>query len=97
MKVIQGRILTDCIASHADAKGRLQAWLAEAEAATWKSPHDIKERYPSASLLGDNRCVFNIGGNRYRLVVKINYELGLIRIRWCGTHAEYNRIDAETI
>jgi mRNA interferase HigB len=75
MKVIQRRILQGCLASHADAKGRLLAWLAEADAATWTSPNDLKARYPSASLLRDNRCVFNIGGNRYRLVVKINYEI----------------------
>jgi len=97
MKVIQGRILRDCLAAHGDAKGRLLAWLAEAETAAWTSPNELKARYPSASLLRDNRCVFNIGGNRYRLVVKINYGTGVIHVRWCGTHAEYDRIDAETI
>lgn len=97
MKVIQGRVLEGCQRTHADISGRLAAWLAEVQSATWTSPNDLKARYPSASLLANNRCVFNIGGNRYRLVVVINYEVGLVLVRWCGTHAEYDRIDAETI
>lgn len=97
MRVIQGRILEDFVRSHADAKGRLEAWRAEARNAIWASPGDVKARYPSASLLADNRCVFNIGGNRYRLIVKINYAVGVVQVRWCGTHAEYDRIDAGSI
>lgn len=97
MRVIQGRILDDFMRDHADARGRLLAWLAEAEDATWASPIELKERYSSTSFLGNNRCVFNIGGNRYRLIVKINYEVGVVQVRWCGTHAAYSRIDAETI
>ncbi len=97
MKVIQGRVLDGCQRTHADIGGRLAAWLAEVQSATWTSPNDLKARFPSASLLANNRCVFNIGGNRYRLVAQINYEVGLVLVRWCGTHAEYDRIDAETI
>lgn len=81
---------------HAGAKASLRVWQVEAEAATQKSPHEVKKRYPSASLMSESRCVFKIDGNGYRLVVKLNFELGLIRIRWCGAHVEYNRIDAET-
>jgi mRNA interferase HigB len=63
----------------------------------WKTPQDIKSDYPSASILGDNRVVFNIKGNHYRLVVKINYAFSLVWIRFIGTHAAYDRIDATTI
>ena len=97
MKVLNRGVLEDCQRTHAEIKGRLAAWLAEAIAATWTSPNDLKARFPSASLLANNRCVFNIGGNRYRLVAQINYEVGVVLVRWCGTHAEYDRIDAETI
>ncbi|MBU4374765.1 MAG: type II toxin-antitoxin system HigB family toxin, partial [Euryarchaeota archaeon] len=69
----------------------------EAEHAHWKSPVDIKARYPSADPLVRNRMVFNIKGNNYRLVVKIHYNKEFIYIRFVGTHKEYDKINAETI
>lgn len=78
---------------HAVAKGPLEAWLAEAEAATWVNPAAVKEQYRNASILKDSRVVFNIKGNDYRLVVKINYDMGLVRVMWIGTHKEYDEID----
>jgi mRNA interferase HigB len=75
----------------------LKAWFNEAEKANWESPAEIKLDYPSASVLPDNRVVFNIKGNTYRLVVKINYKFGLVWIRFIGTHAGYDKINAGTI
>lgn len=75
----------------------MKAWYHEAEQAAWKSPNEIKRDYPSASILEDNRIVFNIKGNKYRLIVRINYKYGLVWIRFIGTHAEYDKIDAIVI
>ena len=80
-----------------DGKAPLDAWFYEATAAKWESPADIKSQYGSASILKGNRVVFNIGGNKYRLVVKINYPTKTVFIRFVGTHKEYDRIDAEVI
>jgi mRNA interferase HigB len=76
---------------HAAAKGALEAWFDEAREATWAKPQDIKDRYRSASFLADNRLIFKIRGNRYRLVVKVRYQNGIVLIEWVGTHAQYNR------
>ena len=76
---------------HADARGQLDAWCLEAERAQWAGPQDIKIRYPSASFLADNKVIFNIKGNTYRLVIKAKYQNGLILIEWVGTHAEYDK------
>jgi mRNA interferase HigB len=75
----------------------LKAWYQEAEDADWKGPGDIKRNYPSASILEDNRVVFNIKGNRYRLIVRINYHYGMVWIRFIGTHSQYDKIDASKI
>jgi mRNA interferase HigB len=82
---------------HADARQALYAWFAEVKRATWKGPTDVKARYPSASFLAGNRIVFNIKGNQYRIVVQVKYEFLAVYIRFIGTHAEYNEIDATTI
>jgi mRNA interferase HigB len=70
---------------------------AEARAAVWKDPSAIKRRYRHASFLADNRVIFNIGGNKYRLVAHVNYDFQIVYIKFVGTHAEYDRIDPETI
>jgi mRNA interferase HigB len=80
-----------------DAKGPLKAWYYEAKLAQWASPADVKDQYRSASILKDNRVVFNIGGNKYRLVVRINYDSKTVFVRFVGTHREYDKIDAEEI
>lgn len=97
MKVVQLPLLDALASRHPDARAPLATWLAEARAATWRTPHDVLQRYPKASILKGSRCVFNILGNRYRLVVKINYGAGVVQVRWCGTHEDYDRIDAEVI
>ena len=81
----------------ADARGPLHSWYGEAIKATWRSPQDIKDQYASASICGNNRVVFNIRGNQYRLVVAINYAYGIVYIRFIGSHQDYDRIDAATV
>ena len=69
----------------------LEAWFAEAKDATWTRPQDVKDQYRSADILPGNRVIFNIKGNRYRLVIRVRYQNGIVYIEWVGTHAEYSR------
>lgn len=80
-----------------DAMRSLEAWYYEVGREQWASPADVKERYRSASILNSNRVVFNISGNKYRLVVRINYHSKTVFVRFIGTHQEYDKIDAEVI
>jgi mRNA interferase HigB len=80
-----------------DAEQPLRAWCQEVEKAAWRGPHDLKARYPFASILKGSRVVFNIGGNKYRLIVSVHYGTGIVYIRFVGTHAEYDRVDAEKV
>ena len=80
-----------------DAEGPIKSWFLEAKKATWKTPADVKEHYSSASILADNRVVFNIKGNTYRLVVAVNYRFQIVYIRFIGAHQAYDKINAEEI
>ncbi len=97
MRVISRRALREFWENHADAQQALQAWYADAKRANWTSPTAIKREYRNASIVADNRVVFNIKGNRYRLVVAIQYQFGIVYIRFVGTHSEYDRIDVTSI
>lgn len=101
MRVIARKALRDFWVKYPDAKESLEAWHAETEHAAWQTPADVKKKYGSASILKDRRVVFNICGNKYRLVVKFNYACsdrrGVAYIRFIGTHKQYDKIDAETI
>ena len=99
MRVISRRTLRDFWEQpgHQDSEQPLKAWFTEAEKATWRSPADIKEQYRNASILKNSRAVFNIGGNKYRLVVALKYTQEIAYIRFVGTHEEYDDIDAETV
>ena len=83
--------------AYADSEQPLRAWFREASAADWKSPAEIKADYRTASIIGDDRVVFNIGGNKYRLVVRINFAYRVVYIRFIGTHRQYDRINVEEI
>jgi mRNA interferase HigB len=83
--------------SFADADVPLRAWFHEARRANWRSPAEVKRQYASASILKNSRVVFNIAGNKYRLIAKINYDYQVLYIRFIGTHAHYDRVDAEEI
>jgi len=93
MHVISKRILREFWEKYPDSEQPLKAWHAEASRAKWESPADIKEKYGSATILKKGRVVFNIGGNKYRLIVRINYESQTVFIRFIGTHKEYDAID----
>jgi mRNA interferase HigB len=82
---------------HADAQGPLKSWYDEAAQATWTSPQVIKAQYRSASFCGNNWVVFNIAGNKYRLVVEMQYRAGIAWVKFVGTHARYDMIDVETV
>jgi mRNA interferase HigB len=97
MRVIAKRALRLFWSRVPDARQPLSAWYVDASQADWGSPAAIKKRHPSASILRNNRVVFNVAGNKYRLVVRINYPYRVVYVRFVGTHAEYDRIDAETV
>ena len=97
MRVIAKKILREFWAKHSDCEQQLKSWYSEAEKSEWKNTNEIKREYPKASALGDNRVVFDIKGNNYRLIVKINFVYQMIWIRFIGTHKEYDRIDANKI
>jgi len=82
---------------YADAKDQTLAWYRHALKADWATPADVKEDFRNASILKDGRAVFNIAGNKYRLIVWINYTYKVIYIRFIGTHGQYDKIDAQTI
>ena len=84
-------------AAYADAREPTLAWYRHALKADWGSPADIKREFGTASILRDGRVVFNIAGNKYRLVVWINYPYRVVYVRFIGTHAQYDKIDAQTI
>lgn len=97
MRVIAVSTLRVFWAKHPQAETPLRAWYAEASRAVWKSPAAIKAAHRNASFMGSNRVVFNIKGNDYRLVVKVHYNTGVMYIRFVGTHAQYDAIDAEKV
>lgn len=79
------------------AEQALRSWYDEAEKATWKTPQELKQQYINASILSEKRVIFNIHGNKYRLIVDIEYRLQILFVVWVGTHAEYDKIDAKKI
>ena len=97
MRIIARRTLREFWERHPGSEQPLKAWFAEAHAAQWRNPQTIKHRYRHASFVSDNRVIFNVGGNKYRLIVQIHYPYGIVYIKFVGTHAEYDRIDAEKI
>jgi len=97
MRIIARRTLREFWENHPESEEPLLAWYREVEKEDWDTPARVKERYGSASIVGNNRVVFNIKGNAYRLVVAINYPYRVVYIRFVGTHAEYDGIDVEEV
>ena len=79
------------------ARSQYEAWLSIVARAVWRNPEDVKASYPKASILKAGRVVFNIKGNDYRLIARVQYQAGVVAIRFFGTHAEYDEIDAEAV
>ncbi len=97
MNVISKRTLIKFYESYSSSKTALEVWHSDTRKALWQTPNDIKKVYSSASFLGDNRVVFNIKGNKYRLIVHIDYKRKIVRVKFIGTHAQYDKINAEEI
>jgi len=97
MRIIAIRNLREFWIQHPDVKGSLEAWVDEVRHAQWQHPHEIKLRYPRASIIGNKRVVFDIKGNEYRLITSIAYRHSAIYIKFIGTHAEYDKVDAEKV
>lgn len=97
MRIIAFKTIREFFENHPDSEQQLKAWYQRVKKATWKTPIDVKRFHKSASIVGKNRVVFNIKGNDYRLVVKIEYQFGVVYIKFIGTHNEYDKIDVTTI
>lgn len=97
MRIISLKPLRAFWAKHPLAERPLRAWYAETKHAIWKSPADIKKVYKNVSIVANNRVIFNVKGNDYRVVVAINYPVGIVYIRFVGTHAQYDKINVEII
>ena len=90
VRVFGTEVIYSFVRRHADARGPATAWLADVEDAEWKTPQDVRTRYPSVSFIGDRRAVFNIKGPNYRLDTSIAFNTGIVSINRMGTHAEYS-------
>lgn len=97
MKIVAIGTLRSFWMRHPDSEQPLKAWHDEARHARWKTPQDIRDQYASASFVGRNRVVFNIKGNDYRLIVAVASRFQAVHIKFIGTHAQYDRIDAATV
>ena len=97
LRVIAKKTLKDFWMKYPDCEQQLKSWHQETEKESWSNLNILKLKFPTSSIISDNRIVFNIKGNKYRLVVKINYDFGIIWIRFIGTHEQYNKIRAKTI
>jgi len=97
VRIVARRTLREFWEKHADAEQPLRAWYHDVRKADWTAPADVKRVYANASLVGENRIVFNIGGNKYRLVVAVHYRYRMCYVRFVGTHNAYDRIDVSTV
>jgi len=97
MRIIAKRTLRQFWEQHPGAQGPLEAWYSETAKARWESPQQIKNQFGSASILKGGRVVFNIGGNKFRLILSMDYGRQACYVKFIGTHRAYDAIDAETI
>ncbi len=91
MRLVGRNVLADFALSHAEIRTPISAWVCEVEDADWPGPADIKARFPSASFLSENRVIFNIKGNKYRIETKVNFEIKVVLVKRIGTHSEYRK------
>lgn len=97
MRVHSLKTLREFWEKHTDAEGALRGWFRTVEKESWNSFNEVKQTFGSADVIPGNRAVFNIKGNKYRLIVKINYDWKIVYIRFIGTHAEYDKVNAESV
>ena len=91
MRLVGRELLAEFALQHAEIRSPLNAWICEVEDANWGGPADIKARFPSASILSENRVVFNIKGNKFRIDTKVSFEIKVVLVRQIGTHSEYSK------
>jgi mRNA interferase HigB len=98
MQVIARRTLREFWARYPHAEGPIRSWFAIVAKAQWKGPSEIKRQFgATVDFVGDNRVIFDLGGNKYRLIAHVSFAFGRVLIKFIGTHAEYDRIDPETV
>jgi mRNA interferase HigB len=91
MKLLGKKLLHDFMEAHVDARSHIESWEAEVEETQWGNPHELKNRYPKASLVKDQHVVFDLCWNKYRLLVQVNYKNGIVLVKKIGTHKEYDK------
>ena len=97
MRIVSKKKIVDCYLMHTGSKTALEEWYRKVSKAAWKNLNELKQHYPRADYVGNNRVVFNIKGNDYRLIAIVIYVSQKVYVRWIGTHAEYNKVDAKNI
>lgn len=97
MRIIARPILISFWTLYKDSELPLRSWFFQVKKAKWNNPNEVKIQYANASLVQDSRVVFNIAGNKYRLVVHINYKYKIVNIKWLGTHKDYDKIDVSKV
>lgn len=97
MRIITEKRIRDFYESHPNARPACTEWIKEVRRVDWESPAELRQLHPSASILANNRAVFRIGGNKYRIIVVIHYNMGRVYVRFIGTHAEYDKIDPNDV
>lgn len=97
MRVIAIKTLKEYLRKFSDAEQSILSWYEELEAADWKTPNELKDQFQNASIITNKRVVFNIHGNKYRLIVDIEYRLKIVFIVWFGSHKQYDKIDAKKV
>ena len=97
MRIISRRTLKDYYEIHSETKGALESWYSEVKKEKWSTANDVLKKYPKARTIPGNRIIFKILGNRYRLIVKVNYQAKQVFIRFVGSHKEYDAINAEVV
>ncbi|MBL7149893.1 MAG: type II toxin-antitoxin system HigB family toxin [Candidatus Cloacimonetes bacterium] len=95
MIIVQRKVLNEFSRTYDDVSDQVSAFIKELERAKWKNPNHLKERFPKASILGNKCYVFDLKGNKYRVVVKINYKKQIVQIKWAGLHKEYDKINVK--
>jgi mRNA interferase HigB len=98
MQVIARRTLRQFWENHSQSEGPIRAWYATVARSRWKTPTDVKRQFGSnVDFVADNRVIFDLGGNKYRLVVHVSYKFQRVLVKFIGTHVQYDRIDPETV
>ena len=92
MRIVGRELLSNFVTKNSSLKAWIVPWQAEVEDATWRTPQDIKSRYPSVSFLSGNKVIFNVKGNHYRLVCIVAFKTSVVVVKWIGTHAQYSKL-----